>query len=472
MLSDTDVADAFDALGAVFRIFPPIYPMSSYSSLHTDTSHQTLLQNSPEPDSTPLHSIYAALIRPLSSCIFLCPHHHHSHPRSDQHVSSCLDCRHNPSSQRSDYRPFRFNRLHGINDSCASTLSPLIQAHFDRAATMYRTARYQHRPESVHPSYGLLYDFTVQPVENNNLTAHQSSPEDGNKTRDDNPSRLIHNGDISSVPHSAEIGVTLRRSQTFNNVDQDRVQRPNLLSSMPRYSAVSQLQGSSSACAPPVVSSSSPPLPLDHPVPINKSAFADINNGTRCDDYDNSPQVYTSSMPFFPQTAHSASGLPPSEELYLLRHMIRAMDSGKARFDISIAAPTNGDGDEESIVPDCPTPDPDHLSRSTLSRVEPPLREDQISLSARHDCVRKPPDNFEQSWTKPSSRRRYHRRFAPVAQFDGFSRRVMHSALASSTPPGSERDLLRSMTESLPERRKMSFGRFRRRMNIDDVRSV
>lgn len=359
----------------------------------------------------------------------------------------------------SDSRPFRLNRLHGLNDSCASELSPLVQVHFDRAAMLYRTACSHRYPESTRFPLGTSHELGYHFGECGTVTGtRQQFRACRSDTHQDNASNSSHQRDACH-DRSCDVG------QLCNT-------QPFLLNSALPRSRVSQYQDLP-ACERPVDPPSSPLTPPnDLRLRLAELAAADLNATTGPSDYDNRPQVYTSSMPSFPQTAHSASGLPPSEELYLLRHIIRAMGNGKPRSDASVGACNNEDGGEESIVPDCSTPDPDHLSRSTLSRVEPPLQEDRFSLDSRYDPVGRQPDCSVRPRLKAGFHRRYQKRFARAVQFDGFSRKVMNLALASSTPSGSEEQLLRSMTNSVPERRKIWVGRSRRRDNIGDTRSV
>lgn len=431
--------------------------MSSHSSVRTNGSWRTL-RDSSEPTSTPLYSFCATLFRPLSSCISFCHEHHQTHHQSSQYIPSCMNNYIDSFRQHSDSRPFRFNRLHGLNESCVSGLSPLLQNHFDKAVMVYRTARCRRCPESARFSHSTSHDFSVLPFQSSNVEARQQF----RVQRGDSHSC---SGRLGNVDHNERFGVgrDFNSRPGFPNSAQPKSFPP--YSRVPRHS--SPLTSVSSAILLPQIS-----MPPNDPRPrLDKLVATEINTSARQTDYDNNPQVYTSSTPSFPQTAHSASGLPPSEELYLLRHIVRAMDNGKNGFDAPVEVCSSEERGEDSIAPDCSTPDPDRSSRSTLSRIEPPLREDRFSLDSRYSFVVTQPEHLVRPRAKAGFRRRYHKKVKRAAKLDGFSRKVMHLALASSTPPESEQEL-QSLVRSSSGKRKICIGRLRRRENFGYAKSV
>lgn len=360
--------------------------------------------------------------------------------------------------QHSDSRPFRLNRLHGLNESCISGLSPLLQNHFDRAVMVYRTARYRRCPESARFPHSMSHDFSVLHSESSIVEARQQF--------------RVQRGDTYSC--SSRLGNVDRNERC--GVGQDCDSRPCFPNSAQPESVLSYSRvprnSRPSISAPPAILSPQILMPPNDPRPrLDKLVAAKLNTTTRRTAYDNNPQVYTSSIPSFPQTAHSASGLPPSEELYLLRHIVRAMDNGKNGFDVPVEVCSNEEKGEGSIAPDCSTPDPDRSSRSTLSRMEPSLREDRFSFDSQYSYVVRQPECPVRRREKAGFRRRYHKKFEHAAKFDGFSRKVMHSALASSTPSESEQEF-QSVVKSSSGKRNICIGRLRRRENFGDARSV
>lgn len=413
-------------------------------------------------------TIRSTLVRPLSSCTFQrhsqFPYHH----RHRQRATSCTVC-HMCNSRSTDPRPLRLNRLPGPDDSCASSLSSVIHAQFQNIATTYRTARYRHRPEfyqsrdsfcerDVEQHEDIQIAASMEQVHTGASGINQPYQSDHRDARYNPPSCVPSNPVFWIGGDTQNHGTQLCSPLRFSLYDPQTNVFPSEFTPSPALSA----------------SLSSLPNRRIH----NMKAFETIRasfTGNRFNIRDNKPQVYTSSVLYYPQTAHSASSLPPAEELYLLRHIIRAMKNGEALSSSRMDTKTEVDNIFNDISPNCSTPNLERSSLSSASVCVRSLTNDCLTMHSRAVSFSMRNENHLPLHVKRSLYGACRKRAVQRTQLDEFSRRVMHLALESSSTTKSKRKSLLSMPTTVNRsnrRRHRALRLHRRRLNFEDASRI